>query len=70
MVSWLNGKQPPGDYVVPVRGMAAPQEKISGVTIDFDSPEGCFMDMMNEQGAFINIELIQSSRSPKRKVPA
>ena len=32
-------------------------EKISGVTIDFDSPEGCFMDMMNEQGAFINIEL-------------
>ena len=32
-------------------------EKISGVTIDFDSPEGCFMDVMNEQGAFINIEL-------------
>lgn len=33
------------------------KENISGVTIDFDSPEGCFMDMMNEQGAFINIEL-------------
>ena len=32
-------------------------ENISGVAIDFDSPEGCFMDVMNEQGAFINIEL-------------
>lgn len=33
------------------------QQKISGVTINFDSPEGCFMDVMNEHGAFINIEL-------------
>ncbi|MDI9455645.1 MAG: hypothetical protein QM442_07360 [Spirochaetota bacterium] len=76
MEAFMNGLLDPNEWAPNHPGITlfqfglyggTPEDDISGVTINFDSPEGCFMDVMTQTDCFINMELDSKFTIPENQ---